>query len=58
MNELHVALLVTALAVALAAAGIAARRGGTARRGLRRMLAAGAALGGMALIRLSLRDAA
>lgn len=53
MTQMHWALLVSALCVALIAAAVFARRGGDASRDVRLLLAAGAALGGTALLLLS-----
>lgn len=53
MTQMHWALLVSALCVALIAAAVFARRGGDAPRDVRLLLGAGAALGGTALLLLS-----
>lgn len=58
MNELHVAMLASALAVAFLVAAAIGRRAGDAPRDLRLMLGTGVACGGAALLLLSIWKAA
>lgn len=58
MDDLHFALLPGSLALACVAAALVGRRRGEAPRDLRLLLAAGATLGGLSLLILSLRDLA
>lgn len=56
MTQMHWALLVSALSVALVAMAVLGARGAEASRAVRRVLAGAAALGGIALFLLSIRD--